>query len=479
MHQVAPTGEVTPSAGGRSQHPAPIRLGRGDLFPLLALIWIILGCAALVMVEHPQFSPIDELQHYDYVNRLAVDHTVPRLFETYSVTTDRALACYGPAPWKKPLPPCDSSAERLRTWGSQGPYTTAGGYPPAFYGATAVGSLTLRPVSGNLFLAARLASSTWLALGGVAMYLLCRTARAGRVTAFCLTLGAALAPSMLFQGSTVNPDAAQLLVGAGAVLAWLRLRGRPGWGPALGLALVLTAAPMTKPNLMPVPFAIAAAELTLVAHHAGLRALFRPATWSPRRPTARVLLSAAAAAVVATAWSALFMVLTEPANTVTRSAMDGNAPWDTLTAIRTLTRSVTPLAQDLSYMPPLNSALLTTLATVFGWMAVVGAVTGSLLARDRERDGAAVDLGGTAVDPARAISFAALWSLVLAAPVTYLILASAGRFFPYPARYSLWTVPLGLAALAGLVGRRRGLVVAALGLGLAVTTMVELVLELP
>jgi hypothetical protein len=477
MHEVAPAREDTPSVGC-ARHPTLARLGRGDLLPLLALSWIILGCAALVVVEHPQFSPIDELQHYDYVNRLVIDHRIPRLFEAYSVTTDRALACYGPAPWKMPLPPCDSSPERLRTWGKL--YTTAGGYPPVYYAGTAVGAVAVRPVSGNLFLAARLASSLWLVLGAVAMYLLCRTARAGRLLAFSLALGAALAPAMLFQGSTVNPDSTQMLAGAGAVLAWLRLRGRPGWRCLLGLTLVLAAAPMVKSNLFPVPFAVLAAELTLIALDGGPRCLFRLSTWSLRRPTGRLLLAVAVAAGIAAAWSAMFMVLTEPDNNVTRSALDGNSPWSTVTAIRTITRSVTPLTQNLTYMPPLNGALAGQLATLFGWMALVGAVAGSLLGRERDADGVEADLGGgTVVDPARAISLAAVWSLLLASPMTYLIVAAAGRFFPYPARYSLWTLPLGIAALAGLVGRRSGLVVAALGLGVAVTTIVELVLELP
>jgi hypothetical protein len=349
-----------------------------------------------------------------------------------------------------------------------------------YYTGVAVAAVAIRPATaGNLFLAARLASALWLALGAVATYLLCRTVGSSRLTAFSLSAGAALAPAMLFQGSTVNPDAASLLCGAGAALAWLRLRDRRPLVAVGGLAAVLAAVALVKPNLVSIPPIVAAAELTLAAHLHGPAVLLRPATWGLRSTTGRVLASCGLGAVVGIGWSGLMLVILRAPNDIPESAAFGNAPWNWATVVLSHLRSLNPLSANLSYMPVLNGVGITTLATLLGLTALVGAVAGGLFGRDRELSTRVVELDGRAVDPVRPVGYLAAWSLVLAAPVTYALLAASHRFFPYQARYSLWTVPLGLATIAGLTGRRRGLVLVALGLATAALTMAKLVHGLP
>ncbi|HET9654753.1 MAG TPA: glycosyltransferase family 39 protein [Kineosporiaceae bacterium] len=455
----------------------PVRLTTRDRFPIMAMIVLIMACGTMLGIEFKVLSPIDELPHFDYVARLVDSHRIPGRNEGLSLSGERTLACYGSREGTPPDLPCDAPRSVYRRWHS--PPNTAGGYPPVFYFPVAAVAAATKGPAGNLFLGARLAATLWLALGAVAGYLLSRTAGAGRVTAFGVAVGAALSPIMLFQGATVNPDAASMLCGAGAVLAWLRWRNRTGWWPWLGLSVVLGATTLVKANLLPIPVAIAAAELTLAAYAAGPRMLLSWRTWTPVTSTGRTLWASGAGAAIGGLWSVVFLVVLPPAQDITLPAIYGNQPWKWHDALISLLSTYNPLSAGGSFLKVLNGAPLTVLTAVLGVLALSGAALGALLGRDRDRVPPQVTGDGVVVEPARAISVAALWSLLLAAPVTYAEVAATGHFFVYPARYSLWTVPIGLAAAVGLTGRRGAQLIGAIGLLIAAWTTVKLIGGLP
>ena len=420
-----------------------------DLLPM-ALMLVIIACAAGVVIrrEHA-FSQIDEFQHFNYITELVYNHRIPVPGDTFTQQAMRAHACHL-STHEPRQPPCDSVSFDPLSFETGGQATT-GGYPPAYYVPTAGVAWVVSKAIGakDLFVPARLASVLWLLLGAALTYLLARSLAVGRWVAAGLTLLAALSPIMLYQGATVNPDAMSLLAGSGTAVAWLALRAVPRWWSVAALGAVLTFVAWIKPNFVAVPIAVALAEVALAARP-GPRALINRATWSVRGPATRVCAAAAAAVALGLAWPLYFrVVLASAAARGPSNKAFGRAPWNTDIALRGLANSLRPL----SGLPTMfNHGSFVLFSAVVDVLALSGVVGVAMMSRRRElpRDLVSSGPGAPPIDALRAVAYLAAASLVVAAPVTYAIVGASGAFIIYPPRYSLFLIPLGLVALAGL-----------------------------
>jgi len=430
--------------------PAPAwrlwRPRRTDLVPLALVLVIVAASAALVMRKDPRFGPIDEFQHFNYITAVVYHHRIPVPGDTFTQQAMRAHACH--AARSATGPACHSLSFNPSDF-ENGGHSTAGGYPPAYYLPTAAVAWVVYKLSGSsdLFLPARMASLLWLLMGAALTYLLARSFAAGRWVAVGIAALAALSPMMLYQGSTVNPDSMSLLAGAGAGIAWLSLRAARRWRAVVALCAVLAFVALIKPNFLAVPIAVALAEVALAARH-GLRSLSTRSTWSVHGPTSRVCLAAGGAVLLGVAWPVYFRhtgKLLAPG-----SVALGGAPWSTDAALRGIARSLGPLV-DLPKISGFEHGIFSLLTMLINVLVVSGAVAAGLLSRRRLLPEDLVSSGRAApVDPLHAVGYLAGVSLLVAAPVTYAIVAASGAFITYPPRYSMFVVPLGLVALVAL-----------------------------
>ena len=212
---------------------------------LLAIV--VAGVAASVALQirgQPSFSPIDELQHFDYT--LKAPSAGVRVGEQYSAEALEAVACRG-IDWpgwevgSPELPECGDPAPDPGNSPEQG-YNTAYLHTPVYYSATAlageaivragdVSPLTAYRVLGAVWLVAGLVL-VWLALGWVHVGVWPRAAVVG-------LLG--VSPVVVHAAAFVNPDATALLGGGLVLVALLRWESGhwPWWSlPAASAAAV-------------------------------------------------------------------------------------------------------------------------------------------------------------------------------------------------------------------------------------------------
>jgi hypothetical protein len=216
------------------------------------------------------------------------------------------------------------------------------------------------------------------------------------------------------------------------------------------LAGVMTFVALIKPNFLIVPIAVALAEVALVSR-GGWTALFSRPAWAWTRPTLRVCLAATIAVTLGVSWSVFFRLVRVTASGPHATGPNfGAAPWNTDVALRGWANSLGPLVA-VPKVGGINSGAFVLFSMVVNVLVVSGALAAALMSRRRELPEDLVSSGLAApVDPLRAIGYLATVSLVIAAPVTYALVAASGAFIIYPPRYSLFLVPLGLVALVGL-----------------------------
>jgi hypothetical protein len=437
--------------------PAGSRFRLLRLLPVLLLVGITASLGASLVRVNTAFSPVDELQHYDYVTELVYHHRIPLLGDPYNQEALHAAACfrvnYKFAYW----PACQAGTLYPPDFGSNGS-TTAAGYPPSYYVPTAVLAWGIRAATGAhfLFRPARTASLIWLIVGAFLTYLLARRLRAGPWVAASVALLAAIPPTMLAQGTTVNPDSMSLMAGAGTGLVWLSCRSDPRRRAWFYLIAWLTFVVWIKPNFLAVPVAVAVAEIALAAR-SGLRHLTRLATWSPSKSAFRVVAGSGIATFLGLLWPAVFIVWSRSAAANTPLSRNfGDAPWNLDQALRTLGDSYVPLDWGRNFfIAALDRGGLIAMMSVIDLCMVAGAIAAAILSQRRQvKEWEALTPGGD-VEPTRAIGYLATASLVLAQPVLDAVLVASNRFIQYPSRYSLFIVPLGLCALAGVAGTIR------------------------
>ena len=181
--------------------------------------WLLLAAGVVLLHMHafPQISQIDELSHFDYVQRLAHGELV-RWGDPVDQPALREEACRG-LDRGDAVPPCDSASFSPGDFQDFGQNMAAKGWP-VYYGATAVGVRVLDALPGidSEFTAARVMGVAWLAGGLSFVGLLLRRHRVPRWIRISVGVLLATTPVIVHASATVNPDAGLLFVGAGIAL---------------------------------------------------------------------------------------------------------------------------------------------------------------------------------------------------------------------------------------------------------------------
>lgn len=307
--------------------------------------------------------------------------------------------------------------------------TSADIHPPTYFLLTAALS---RPVLAtgaveDLLLAGRLVGAVWLTAGLLAVVLLCRELGAGRRATAAVVLAVALSPIVRTTNSYVTPDALNLLIGAGVVLAALKVARRQ-WHPAVlpGVAALATAVKFQ--NIVAV--GVAAALL------ATLRLVQQPRDVAlGRRARALVVpaLTAVAALVTAVGWLAIRASLSQ-----------GDSPVQSARELQLSVRLV--LRETTSFTTGIVGSgggfPLDVRGTYLSWLLLAG--LGAALALSHRGS---------------ALRHAAGWlaaGLVLASPALLVAQQVVNGFaVRSPDRYGMSLLPLFAALTAAALGRGR------------------------
>lgn len=219
-----------------------------NIVALVCVVGVAVGIVALQVRDHPRFSRVDELQHFDYA--LKAPSAGVRVGEQYGSEAMRTVACRGIdlpgwAPGSPGLPECGDPWPDPTSSHSYG-YNTAYLHTPVYYSLTAWGGeavLRLPGVSSRL-VAYRLVGAVWLAAGLAVLWYalgLLGLGLWGRAAAVGL-LG--VSPVVVHASAFLNPDATALL-GGGAVLVAL-LKWESGRWPWWTVTVAATAAVWLK-----------------------------------------------------------------------------------------------------------------------------------------------------------------------------------------------------------------------------------------
>ena len=201
----------------------------GKWGPAFLLVLVPVLLVSLHVRAYTTLSPIDELQHIDYMFRS------PGIHQVIAGTKDsepamREEACRG-IDAVFTLPSCAAKTLVPSQFQDQG-YDTAYIHPPTYYDITWAAGKAVKPLTGakNWVTVWRLLGALWLAAGLLLTYAAGIRFGASRLALTGLLVFLASAPSILQTNSTVSPDAASTFIG-GAVL-YLTLGGRGAEGGA-------------------------------------------------------------------------------------------------------------------------------------------------------------------------------------------------------------------------------------------------------
>jgi len=183
--------------------------------PALPLIMIPVFLVSLHVRAYTKLSPIDELEHIDYMFRSPGLHPVIAGTQLV-VPAMREEACRG-LDSAYPPPPCSTKKLVPSRFQDQG-YDTAYIHPPTYYNITWAAGEVVKTVTGakSWVTVWRLVGALWLAAGLLVTYAAGLRMGARSLPLVGLLILYASAPSILQTNSTVTPDAASTFVG-GAV----------------------------------------------------------------------------------------------------------------------------------------------------------------------------------------------------------------------------------------------------------------------
>lgn len=244
-----PTAAATEAPALRE--PNGRRVSRLRALVMVALPPVIVVLVALLNVSlhvraYTLVSPIDELQHIDYLYK---SPSIVAPGDRVGNDAMREEACRGiDFPWSA-LPACvDGAVYDPESFQERG-YNTAAVNTPLYYSVThlmALPIMWLSPID-NLVEAGRLAGGVWLAGGLLLAYAVGRRLGAARWPAAAVLVAVACVPAVVYLSATITPDAATFAVGAGMWLAALWWEERPSrrWpvlavAVAAGLAMKMT-----------------------------------------------------------------------------------------------------------------------------------------------------------------------------------------------------------------------------------------------
>lgn len=238
-----PRATTTVGAGHRwEQHESPLARvlrTRQMLVCVIILVLAGIGITTLHTIRHQEMSPVDELQHIDYLFKAP---QVVHSGEKVGQDAMREQACRRLPAWPQ-TEACSTTTVYDPDDFQESGSNTAAIYTPFYYTVTKVVALPIEAVTGiGLVSAARLVGGLWLAGGLVMTLLAARRLGANPYTATGLLLATAAVPTVLYPAATITPDAAALLCGAAllwSVLWWQESPSRRWWLPAVLSGLVV------------------------------------------------------------------------------------------------------------------------------------------------------------------------------------------------------------------------------------------------
>lgn len=414
---------------GRSEterHVRNERFVRAFLAPMIIAFAVTFGAGIVAINSYPGLSPLDELQHLDYVLRVSNGELVLNPGERVGEDAMRIQACSGiDAPFQSP--PCDDPDLQPEEFQELGINTAGKGYPNPYYLVTGALVAGMRAVGLDEFTAARVANLLVHAIGASLVALIAAALSRSAVLGAGLGTLLGVLPHLLSQGATVNPDSWALLAGAVFVgLAVWRHRFRLGvW--VLLVALATIGFGLIKPNwvlLVAVPFVAVIAR------------------WWADRATVpgRELLAAVGIGVLgvvvlggSTIWSSSQASEGSKAPMDQYLAISPTNPFDVSRTITTTLRAVVPFDA-----PPVVDSLSgeVGLGLAFAWgVLLTGAAALAIFA---------CRLGSRAF----LLGSAGVLVLGLSPVMVYLGQYLSGLYFEYPQRYSYFALPIIAAALA-------------------------------
>ena len=193
---------------------------------------------AMHVREYRQLSPIDELQHLDYLYKAPSGHIVAR-GERIGEAALREEACRG-LDAAIALPSCTAPVPLDPDEFQERGFNTASVHPPTYYFLTGTAAKAVKGLLGwdSLHTAGRSMGAVWLSLAVAVMWRLLVSRGAGALTQVALLSMLIVSPAVIMASATVSPDATGLFAGAmvlTAVLSW-EDRRVPGWVPPLAVA---------------------------------------------------------------------------------------------------------------------------------------------------------------------------------------------------------------------------------------------------
>lgn len=419
-----PTSAGVPVTGSR-RRPSRSALVLGAL---LVLSSVLVG---LHVAHYPEISPIDELQHVDYLYKARDLHGVGR-GDLFAQDALREEACRGLDSEFVP-PPCGVTPYDPTRF-QEGGFNTAYVHPPVYYTVTAWIGTAISTVLGTdtLVTGGRLVGVLWLGTALAVLWRMMGDRGVDDPTRAGVLLFAMSSPVVLFQASTISPDATALL--AGALCLWAVTRYDRGtaawWVPALAAGLAVS---LKSTNVI----GVGAAVLFLLIRHLQRRAGTEERSPARRPDWLAVVAMGGAVGLV----SAVFLVLSSSLAAVDASRIPmlermqaSTFPLDgLLTNIR-----ITPL--QIEGLSVFRWGPLTVIAALVGFGLAVAAITSIAVTRPG--------------DPVRAIAGAGIVAVLLAGPLFVLVnYVLSGIYTGVPPRYSLAAAPAMIVAAGAALDR--------------------------
>ncbi len=204
---------------------------RTDWWVCLGLVIVSVVLVGMHVRAYETLSPIDELQHLDYVIK-AGEFDIPRRNERVGFDAMAEAACRSVDAPDYVGPACGLDEYDPNTFQESGFNTAASQYPP-YYVITglAARALTSVGVFDSIVTAARMVGALWAAAAwSVIWYLMALLGVRRRAAAVAIALLVATPLTLFHAGATVNADVSLMLSGALAVLATVQCEaGRLRW----------------------------------------------------------------------------------------------------------------------------------------------------------------------------------------------------------------------------------------------------------
>jgi hypothetical protein len=438
---------------------------------LSALLLIAVTLVGLHVAAYTTLSPIDELQHIDYMIKASRGELVAR-GDKVGQEAMRNQACRGiDAPNITP-PPCDSESFDPATQFQETGTNTAAIHPPVYYFITGVAARAADLIlpSDSIVTTGRLFGAIWLGAGLGVLWLLLAEFEVPILARLIVGSLALTLPSAVHGSVTITPDATSLLAG-GAVL-WLVLRyergAAPWWSVLVGALIAVT---LKATNVMGVGAALLYAVLRSISAKRRERLAAEPPSEDAHPaatvPSARRSLMAAGLLLVgsllaAVAWLSVKALITElPASSDPQIVNYHIDSLDADLVIRSIGDTMSP---GLGYVPAVIGGSASTVMLAVATWILVGAAIGVAL---EDRTGSRRS----------ALAVAAIAMLVLGGPLFVIVnFVLSGIAAPgIPGRYALSVVP-ALAVVLGTALRKRS-TMAAVGT-LSAIAVLRLLVEL-